>query len=105
MYEVLSGLSASKTYYVQVMKVTEALYTTQFVKNNIATFLGIDGDTRMGLKALSRRTRRIEFIGDSITAGFGALRGLDFSGSCPRRQLSSKSDRAYFGPPSPVRRL
>lgn len=90
LYEVLAGLEASKTYYVQLIKVTEALYTTESIKNNVGTFLGLHGDASIELKVLTRRTRRIEFIGDSMTAGFGTLRGLDFSGTCPRQQLSSK---------------
>mmetsp|Transcript_6726 Transcript_6726/g.18503 ORF Transcript_6726/g.18503 Transcript_6726/m.18503 type:complete len:494 (-) Transcript_6726:28-1509(-) len=84
-----SGLDPKATHDVVLLKSTEAAFLTIAVLPNYITFAGLDGssggEARMVLlPPPPKPTRRLEFLGDSIAAGFGTV--------CHQRPGSSGCD-------------
>ena len=66
-------LDYKATYDVLIVKETEAQFSATKVVENYVTLHGFEGDDTMQVslpKILTKKRRKIEFLGDSITAGF-----------------------------------
>lgn len=83
---LFEGLDASVPHEVTILKSTEAQWNTLNISANFVTLHGFDGAIGMQLLPVQLPSRRVEFLGDSITAGFcnlatpaasSALVGLD----------------------------
>jgi len=67
------SLTATKAYTVKIFKDTEPQFAGTLVKPNYITFHGFSGDLGAELMKRPRQStpqRKLEFLGDSITAGF-----------------------------------
>ena len=82
-----AGLDPSTAHDVRVLKSTEAQWNSLVPAPNYVTFLGLTGDSGLTLLAPPPRSaRRLEFLGDSITAGFCNLCGDAGTTSGPDEQ-------------------
>jgi hypothetical protein len=90
---LFTGLAADTTHTVSIFKDTEPQFAGTTVKPNYITFHGFSGDSsaRLLAPALQASPRKIEFLGDSITAGFdnqcdipGSPKGFPWSESFAR---------------------
>lgn len=88
-YMLASGLSASRTYTIELYKVSEARLA-QTEKASVVTLRSLSGSASMRVETPpARPTRRLEFLGDSITAGYGNLCGHDGLGQSQLKAASN----------------
>ena len=94
---LVSGLSEAGTHTISIVKMAEALC-------GAVTFTGVTLDAGGKLLSSPRKTRRMVFLGDSITCGYGALGQMPCPGySCgasadaPKAQANWESGYASYG--------
>jgi hypothetical protein len=87
---LLTGLKAAESYTITVFKDTEPAFANTRVAPNYVTFHGFSGDSMARLLAppAPPAQHKLEFLGDSITAGFDNL--CDIPGS-PKGSYHSES--------------
>jgi hypothetical protein len=76
-YEILSSLPSNDFYIIKIRKITESDYNSAFTNTNYLEFFGFLIDSNVvtkpfDIKNLQSR-RKIEFLGDSIMAGYKNL--------------------------------
>lgn len=93
-YTAAVGLDASETTVAIVTRISEADYNAGNATRAVTQFVGftLDGELlEVPSAALPHPARRIEFIGDSLTAGYGAGR----FGPCRGSMLVEDGDAAW----------
>jgi hypothetical protein len=72
-YALCTGLTPTQFNFITVVKVTEADYNNIVPTTNYVTFSGFDVDSGKAISLPAKMinySRKIEFVGDSITAGY-----------------------------------
>ena len=82
----ISNLDKS-SHTIRILKITEADYNQPYPQSNYITLKSIEIDSGNFVESPKALDRRIEFIGDSLTAGFCSI--------CPANNNSSYASEAY----------
>ena len=76
-FHLLSNMNPMEYYLIALVKITEINYNYQFTESNYVVFHGIemnDGSDLLALTTSNQKLKlKIEFIGDSIMAGYRNL--------------------------------
>lgn len=65
-----TALDPAKVHNIEIFKSTEAMWNTNDIQANLVTFHGLHGEGLKLEEPPARAPHRVEFLGDSITAGY-----------------------------------